>query len=158
MAHGSTLLPHGRVCSYTGFLTEERRKEKGALFTKVMFVLIVHKKEVPAGSNPGERIYNHSVKPQHPLLERNPRVLNTLLKYSEPALTWCVCVCVCVRARVRVCVCSVSVGNRLVLCGLVLQAALPDDGQRVGLRVEDPVLQREEVIVGEEEVQILECL
>lgn len=36
--------------SYTGFLTEERRKEKGALFMKVMFVLIVHKKEVPAGS------------------------------------------------------------------------------------------------------------
>lgn len=35
--------------SYTGFLTEERRKEKGALFMKVMFVLIVHKKEVPAG-------------------------------------------------------------------------------------------------------------
>jgi len=57
--------------SYTGFLTEERRKEKGALFMKVMFVLIVHKKEVPAGSNPGERIYNHSVKRQHPLLERN---------------------------------------------------------------------------------------
>lgn len=30
--------------SYTGFLTEERRKEKGALFMKVMSVLIVHRK------------------------------------------------------------------------------------------------------------------
>lgn len=57
--------------SYTGFLTEERRKEKGALLMKVMFVLIVHKKEVPAGSNRGQRMYNHSIKQQHPLLERN---------------------------------------------------------------------------------------
>lgn len=54
----------------TGFLTEERRTKKD-LFMKVMFVLIVHKREVAAGNNPGRRIYNHSVKRQHPLLKRN---------------------------------------------------------------------------------------
>lgn len=35
---------------------------------------------------------------------------------------------------------------------------LPDDGQRVGLRVEDPVVKREVVVVGEKQVEILERL
>ncbi len=70
---------------------------------KVMFVLIVHKKEVPAGSNSGERIYNHSVKRQHPLLERNWESHDTLLKRLWTCIelvfaifVW-LCVCVCVR-------------------------------------------------------------
>lgn len=45
MAHSQSLLPYIWVCKLYSFLTEERRKEKGALFMKVMFVLIVHKKK-----------------------------------------------------------------------------------------------------------------
>lgn len=41
--------------SYTGFLTEERRKEKGALFMKVMFVLIVHKKISASRKQPRQK-------------------------------------------------------------------------------------------------------
>lgn len=33
---------------------------------------------------------------------------------------------------------------------------LPEDGQRVGLGVEDPVVEREVVVVGEEQVEIPE--
>lgn len=75
---------------------------------KVMFVLIVHKKEVPAGSNPGERIYNHSVKRQHPLLERNWESMTRSWKDSEPALNLCLqylCDSVCAHELCR-CVCN----------------------------------------------------
>lgn len=131
---------------------------------KVMFVLIVHKKEVPAGSNPGERIYNHSVKRQHPLLERNWESMTRSWKDSEPALNWCLqylcdsaCaheLCKCVRLSCWWC--SVSFGDRLILCRFILQAALADDGQRMGFCIEDPVLQWEEVVIREEQVQIPE--
>lgn len=150
--------------SYTGFLTEERRKEKGALFMKVMFVLIVHKKEVPAGSNPGERIYNHSVKRQHPLLERNWESITRSWKDSEPAFNWClqyltVCtwtVQMCQVTVSRVAWCSVLFRDSFILCCFILQAALADDGQWVGFCIEDPVLQWEKVIIREEQVKIPE--
>lgn len=53
-----------------------------------------------------------------------------------------------------VCLCSVLFRQRLLLRGSALPAVPADDGQRVGLGVEHPVVQREEVVVGEEQVQI----
>lgn len=35
-----------------------------------------------------------------------------------------------------------------------VRLVFPDDGQRVGLGVEDPVVQREVVVVGEEQVEV----
>lgn len=146
--------------SYIGFLTEERRKEKRYLFVKVMFALIVHKREVPARSNPGVRIYNHSVKRQHPLLERNWKSVTHSGKdwtCTESVLAIFVWICAHWLCR-RVCNClgfSALLRGRLILCGFILQAALADDGQRVGFCVKHPVLQRKKVIVREEQIQIL---
>lgn len=49
-----------------------------------------------------------------------------------------------------------SASQVLVLVHFVgsVQLLFPDDGQRVGLRVEDPVVQREVVVVGEEQVEV----
>lgn len=51
-----------------------------------MFVLIVHKREGPAGSTPQQkkkkRLYNHSAKSQHPLLERNYKSVNLLKRWN----------------------------------------------------------------------------
>lgn len=46
-------------------------------------------------------------------------------------------------------------GRLLHLVGPV-RLVLPDDRQRVGLRVEDPVVKRQVVVVGEEQVEIPE--
>jgi len=51
---------------------------------------------------------------------------------------------------------SASFGRRLALRRFVPLAVLVDDGQRVGFCIKDPVLQWEEVVVGEEQVQIPE--
>lgn len=37
-----------------------------------------------------------------------------------------------------------------------VRLALPDDGQRVSLGVEDPVVEREVVVIGEEQVEVPE--
>lgn len=49
-----------------------------------------------------------------------------------------------------------SASQVLVLVHFVgsVQLVFPDDWQRVGLRVEDPVVQRELVVVGEEQVEV----
>lgn len=67
------------------FLTEERMKEKGALFTKSHVVLIVHKKEVRTGGKPSEKTFTIRIK-------------DTILHWKEaksskdapePAFNWC---------------------------------------------------------------------
>lgn len=164
MAHASypPSLPDIWVCKLNQFPHRgKKERKKGARFMKVMFVLIVHKIEVPAGSNSGKRIYNHSVKRQHPLLERNRESVTRSWKDSEPALNWgfAIFMFVCVQMSLTVPTvrrCSVLFGDRLFLCCIILQAAIADDRQRVGFCVKDPVLQGEKVIVREEKVQIPE--
>lgn len=158
MAHSSTLLPYIWVCKLYWFPHRGKKERKRCSFQK-SHVFLDCPQKMPAGNNPGKRIYNHSVKPQDPLLERN-RVQNTRLKKTGPALNWrfqhltdSVCACANTSMTVAAC-CSLSLGHCLVLWCFFLQAALADDGQRVSFCVEDPVIQWDKVVVGEEQVQI----
>lgn len=66
--------------SYTGFLTEERRKEKGAHFMKVMFVLIVPKKRSANRKLARWKDIQSQRKTTKSFTGKELRVHNTLLK------------------------------------------------------------------------------
>lgn len=102
MAHSSTLLPLHLGLQVILVSSQRKEGKKKVLFSwKSCLSWLSTKKELPAGSNPGERIYNHSVKRQHPLLERNWESITRSWKDSEPALELVfaisVWLCVCTR-------------------------------------------------------------
>lgn len=75
--------------SYTGFLTEEKKERKRCCFRESHVCLDCPQKRSASRKMSGERIYNHSVKRHHPLLERNRESITRSWKDSEPASNWC---------------------------------------------------------------------
>lgn len=59
------------VCKLYWFPHGGKKERKRCSFHESHVCLDCPQKRSASGSNPGERIYNHSVKRQHPLLERN---------------------------------------------------------------------------------------
>lgn len=139
------------------YLVSSQRKEgkKKVLFSqKVMFLLIVHKKRCAIRRiAQRKRIYNQN-KRHHPSLEGSnsfERCSWTCLQLVFGILVW---LCTSVTISFALCGCSLSFRGSFFLCDFVLQAALANDGQRVGFGIKNPVLQREKVIVREQQVQI----
>lgn len=137
------------------YLVSSQRKEgkKKVLFSqKVMFLLIVHKKRCAIRRiAQRKRIYNQN-KRHHPSLEGSnsfERCSWTCLQLVFGILVW---LCTSVTISFAICGCSLSFWDSFFLCDFVLQAALANDGQRVGFGVKNPVLQWEKVIVREQQV------
>lgn len=98
VAHISKALAHIWICKLCSFLTEERRKGKKDIssWKSCLSWLSTKEKgqqEVPPAKKK-KRLYNHSAKSQHPLLERNYKSVNLLKRLN---LLWigdssfCVC-------------------------------------------------------------------
>lgn len=153
----SSLLPYIWVCNFIWFPHRGKKERKRCSFHKKSCLFWLSTKKGCANRRIAQRkrIYNQN-KRHHPSLEGS--------QYFER----CSWTCIQLVFGILVCDdndnlwlshllflgCSLSFWDSFFLCGFVLQAALANDGQRMGFSVKNPVLQWEEVIVREQQVQI----
>ena len=122
MARSSTLLPLHLGLQVILVSSQRKEGKKKVLFSwKSCLSWLSTKKKGPAGSNPGERIYNHSVKTTTSFTGKELRV--PLLKRLWTGIEICVChicVAVCVHmncANVSVVVGVQSYSETVLSCG-----------------------------------------
>lgn len=90
MAHRSTLLPYIWVCKLYCFPHRGKKERKRCSFHESHVCLdCPQKRSASRKIARRKRIYNHSVKLHHPLLERNWESITRSWKDSEPASNWC---------------------------------------------------------------------
>lgn len=90
MAHRSTLLPYIWVCKLYCFPHRGKKERKRCSFHESHVCLdCPQKRSASRKIARRKRIYNHSVKRHHPLLERNWESITRSWKDSEPASNWC---------------------------------------------------------------------